>query len=337
MLLKKDAMIQHSSTSWQRELADSFSKVPELLKFLEIDANKLPFEVDEEAPFSCLVPVPFAELMEKSNVDDPLLRQVLPISKENEPQPLHFKADPLEEASTNLQKGFIHKYHGRALLLVSGHCAVNCRYCFRRHFPYSDNQLSKEQWRALLDDIKNDSSISELILSGGDPLTANDKFLEWLVDEIASLGTIKRLRIHTRLPVVIPSRITDATLKWLTHPLLKVTMVLHINHPNEIGAELVATTHLLHSKGIHLFNQGVLLKGVNDSVAVLEQLSYRLYDANIIPYYMFKLDPVTGSAHFELADDDIQQLQQQLWARLPGYLMPKFSVELPNLDGKQWL
>ncbi len=327
-------MIQHRTHNWQRELKDSFRKVDELLNFLTIDPKSLIREVDSKSTFNFLVPRHFASLMQQGNIDDPLLKQVLPLKRENVSQPLHFVNDPLQESDTNTQSGLIHKYHGRVLLLVSGHCAINCRYCFRRHFPYDSNQLSKHQWLHLLQQIANDTSISEIILSGGDPLIASDQFLKWLIEQIASMPGIQRLRIHSRLPVVMPNRITEEAIHWMAHNNLITTLVLHTNHPNEISNELSTKIQLLNQNNVKTFNQGVLLRGINDDVQTLETLSVKLYQAGIIPYYMFQLDPVTSTAHFEIPERQIKLLQQQLWARLPGYLMPRFSVELPNQPGK---
>ena len=264
--------------------------------------------------------------MTKGDTDDPLLKQVLPQSAEMLSTP-GFNADPLGEAASNPIPGVVHKYHGRALLIISPACAVHCRYCFRRHFPYEDNTLGKGEWQTALDYLASDPSISEVIYSGGDPLAANDNFLLWITEQIAAIPHIKRLRIHTRLPLVIPSRINPSCLHWLTTTRLKVVMVWHINHPNEIDHAVKQAAAQLKRRGIELLNQSVLLKEVNDNAATLALLSEQLFDAGIMPYYIHRLDKVAGAAHFDISDDKIQQLQQDLLRLLPGYLVPRFVCE----------
>jgi EF-P beta-lysylation protein EpmB len=232
----------------------------------------------------------------------------------------------------------IHKYHGRVLLVVNGHCAVNCRYCFRRDFPYDDNRLNRSQWQTTIDTISKDISISEVIYSGGDPLASSDKQLQWLTEQLAAIPHIKRLRIHTRLPVVIPNRITEETLRWMTQTGLSTVVVLHINHPQELNDDgLINSIQTMKSAGITLLNQAVLLRGVNDSSAVLCQLSEALFEAGILPYYLHVLDKVTGSAHFDTDETLAKSLHAELTAYLPGYLVPKLVREVADQASKMAL
>lgn len=271
--------------------------------------------------------------MRKGDISDPLLRQVLPLGAEMLSAP-GFSHDPLGEEESNPIPGVVHKYHGRALLIISPACAIHCRYCFRRHFPYEDNTLGKGEWQAALDYLANDESISEVIYSGGDPLAANDNFLLWMSEQIAVIPHIKRLRIHTRLPLVIPSRINHSCLHWLTATRLKVVMVWHINHPNEIDTSVRQAAQTLKNKGVDLLNQSVLLKEVNDSTETLVALSEQLFEAGILPYYIHRLDKVAGAAHFDVSEEKTLQLQQELLALLPGYLVPRFVCEQAGAQTK---
>jgi EF-P beta-lysylation protein EpmB len=212
-------------------------------------------------------------------------------------------------------------------MIISPNCAINCRYCFRRHFPYDENRQSKQQWLEALDYLKTKPEINEVIYSGGDPLAANDNFLRWLTAEIESISHIKRLRIHTRLPVVIPSRIDDQLLNWLGNTRLKPTFVLHINHANEISTELSQGVDRLKKIGISILNQSVLLKGVNDCSQALIGLSEKLFDTGIMPYYLHILDPVQGASHFDIPKDQAVEIFSQIQAELPGFLVPKLVQE----------
>ena len=216
------------------------------------------------------------------------------------------------------------------MLIVSPACAINCRYCFRRHFPYQENRQSKEQWLQALTYISSNTDINEVIFSGGDPLAANDQFLGWLAEQIAAIPHIKRLRIHTRLPVVIPSRINDAFLRWATGTRLTPILVLHINHSNEIDAEVVEAVRRLQGAGIKVLNQTVLLKGVNDSAESLNNLSERLFDCAITPYYLHLLDPVQGASHFDIDTTEARQIYRELQTMLPGFLLPRLVREIPG-------
>ncbi len=288
--------------NWIKELANAISEPAKLLDLLEIDDAALWKGIDARKLFAQRVPLSFVERMEKGNPDDPLLRQVLPVSDEFA-DVAGFTADPLEEQQ-NAIPGLLHKYRNRVLMIVKGGCAVNCRYCFRRHFPYQDNKGSKDNWKAAVKYIAAHPELNEVILSGGDPLMAKDHELEWLVDAIANVPHIKRLRIHTRLPVVIPTRITPTLCELLSSTRLQVVLVTHINHANEIDDSLRHAVAKLKSAGVTMLNQGVLLKDVNDSVPALVNLCETLFEAGILPYYLHVLDKVKGAAHFLVPDDE---------------------------------
>ena len=331
-------IIPHTSINahqpyWQKELAGAIRDPAVLLQHLAIRPEDIEGYNAAQRAWSIRVPLSYVQRMGKGDINDPLLKQVLPLDTELLPTP-GFSSDPLGEQASNPIPGVVHKYHGRALLIISPACAIHCRYCFRRHFDYEDNTLGREQWQEAIDYLASDTSISEVIYSGGDPLAANDSFLLWLSEKIAAIGHIKRLRIHTRMPVVIPSRIDNSCLHWLTATRLKVVMVLHINHPNEIDDALKQAAQMLKRRGIELLNQSVLLKQVNDSAQTLAELSEALFDIGILPYYIHRLDKVEGAAQFSVNDTDIAQIQGQLMATLPGYLVPRFVYEKAGAPSK---
>ncbi|SFQ62735.1 EF-P beta-lysylation protein EpmB [Halopseudomonas formosensis] len=321
------------SVSWQSLLSRSITDPEHLLRRLELDPALLAGARAGAADFPLRVPEPFVERMQKGDPNDPLLRQVLPLGEELLEHP-DYVLDPLGEQHTNTRAGIIHKYHGRLLLIVSGGCAVNCRYCFRRHFPYGDNNLSTEQWQQALDYIRGDQSISEVIYSGGDPLAASDKRLAWLTREIAAIPHVRRLRVHTRLPVVIPQRVTSELIDALCGTRLPVVMVLHSNHANEFDAALGNAVLRLRQAGITLLNQTVLLRGVNDSLETLISLSETLGDHGILPYYLHVLDHVKGAQHFHVDDGAAMGLAAEMLARLPGFLVPRLVREVAGETSK---
>lgn len=311
---------------WQQLLAGAFRRADELLQYLNIPLDALPVSQIALQQFPMLVPRPFAAQMEKGNPHDPLLRQVLPLNAELEDIP-GYVTDPLAEKHSNIQQGIIHKYHGRVLLLAASGCAVNCRYCFRRHFPYDDNRISRQQWQETLHYVAGDSSIEEVILSGGDPLMLKDQHLADLIQAIEAIPHVTRLRIHTRLPVVIPQRTTDVLCSMLKRSRLQVSCVLHINHANELTRQHQTSWHKLRAAGVTLFNQAVLLKGVNNSLRVLSDLHKQLFEFGVIPYYLHLLDPVAGAAHFDVSQTEALTLHQQMRQTLPGYLVPRLVRE----------
>ena len=319
--------------SWQTDLSQSCSSIDKLLDYLQLNAQQLSVSQQANLDFPLRVPWPFVRRMEQGNPHDPLLAQVLPIAVEMH-NTAGYSNDPLDESKHNPVPGIVHKYGNRLLLIVSPNCAINCRYCFRRHFPYSDNRQSKAQWHKALDYISSKPEINEVIYSGGDPLAANDKFLSWLTEQIAAIPHIKRLRIHSRLPVVIPSRINPQFFSWATTTRLKPIMVLHINHGNEIDQALKASIDQCIDHGITLLNQTVLLKGINDNAATLTALSEKLFDCGVMPYYLHLLDPVAGASHFDIDRQRAKQIYALLQADLPGFLVPKLVVEIAGKSNK---
>ncbi|XQU07617.1 EF-P beta-lysylation protein EpmB [Halomonas sp. LY9] len=321
------------STSWQQQLSQAIRDPDTLCQRLGLGAQWLPGAQAGHSLFDICVPDAYLARIKPNDPNDPLLRQVLPIGDETLASP-GYVTDPLEEADHRPIKGLIHKYANRVLLIASPACAINCRYCFRRHFPYSEHSPSRAQWQEALAYIRQDTSIHEAILSGGDPLAASDRQLAWLTEQLASIPHLKRLRIHTRLPVVIPDRVDDALLAWLSATRLQTVMVLHINHANEIDQTVVDACTRLKQKGVTLLNQSVLLKGVNDSAPTLAALSERLFEAGILPYYLHVFDPVQGAAHFDIPDAEAKALVTQLLEHLPGFLMPRLVREIPGKASK---
>jgi EF-P beta-lysylation protein EpmB len=317
---------------WQKELASSFVSPEELLKYLQLNLDEFTQDVKARRLFPMRVPLPFVQRMVKGNASDPLFKQVFTMSDEFAEAP-GFTSDPLQEHDNDVE-GLLHKYESRALLIVRGGCAVNCRYCFRRDFPYAGNSLNKVGWLKVLDYLKQSVKINEVILSGGDPLMAKDDFLSWLVEQIASIPSISRIRIHTRLPIVIPSRITSELLDWFTGSRLKPIMVLHINHANEIDESVREKMTQLRQAGVTLLNQAVLLKGINDDVTSQTELSESLFDAGILPYYLHMLDKVRGASHFDVEENEAKAIVGELIKRLPGFLVPKLVREVGGQPGK---
>ncbi|WP_457942001.1 EF-P beta-lysylation protein EpmB [Vreelandella alkaliphila] len=319
--------------SWQRQLSQAIRDPVTLCKRLHLDDSWLPGASTGHQLFEICVPDAYLTRITPNDPNDPLLRQVLPVSDEAS-TPQGYVTDPLEEAEHQPVKGLIHKYAGRVLLIASPACAINCRYCFRRHFPYSDNSPSRAQWQEALDYLRADTTLHEAILSGGDPLAANDRQLAWLVEQLENIPHLKRLRIHTRLPVVIPDRVDDALLGWLAATHLQKVMVLHINHANEIDQAVIDACARLKQAGVSLLNQSVLLRGINDSVSTLAALSERLFEAGVLPYYLHVVDPVQGAAHFDVPDAEAKTLVKQLLEHLPGFLMPRLVREVPGKTSK---
>ena len=318
---------------WQEEMSDLVSDPQELLELLQLDQQQLPQLKAAGELFQLRVPRPYLSRIRPGDPQDPLLLQVLPSARELQPTP-GFSDDPLQEAAANPVPGVVHKYRGRLLLITAGQCAVNCRYCFRRAFPYSDNHLNRSQWQQALDYIRGQQDLREVILSGGDPLVMSDKQLGWLAGELAAIPHLDKLRIHTRLPIVAPSRVNREFLDWFTGSHLKPVLVLHCNHANEIDGAVRNALGQLRAAGVTLLNQSVLLKGVNDSEQALADLSETLFDAGVLPYYLHQLDRVQGAAHFEVSDARARALVEQLRQRLPGYLVPKLVREIPAEKSK---
>lgn len=309
---------------WQRQLAEAFSSVDALCQHLQIDPDSLPLLPDFRQ-FPLRVPRGFVDCMQKGNPADPLLRQVLPIQAEQRHEPGD-SLDPVGDLQAVAESGVIHKYHGRVLLIVTGACAVHCRYCFRRHFPYNELQLSWQKLEQALRYIRACDEIEEVILSGGDPLLLNDTKLEQLLQAIGKIPHVRRIRIHSRIPIVLPARITDRLLQTVEELRQQVILVLHANHAAELSPSVGAACRLLQTR-VTLLNQSVLLKGVNDDSATLCQLSEKLFELGVLPYYLHSLDRAAGVRHFEVAESRALALIQSVQANLPGYLVPKLVKE----------
>ncbi|WP_428773290.1 EF-P beta-lysylation protein EpmB [Vibrio sp.] len=329
IITRKVASVEQN---WLQQLASGISDPLTLLNILDIDPSPWQHGFAARQLFAQRVPQSFVDRMEKGNPHDPLLRQVLPLAAEFA-QTEGYSADPLQEQN-NRQPGLLHKYHNRALLIVKGGCAINCRYCFRRHFPYGDNKGDKRTWQGSLDYIARHPEIDEVILSGGDPLMAKDHELQWLTNAIADIQHVKRLRIHSRLPVVIPARITEQLCQILSATRLDCVLVSHINHANEINSEVRSQFQLLKLHNVTLLNQAVLLSGVNDSADSQIALSNALFDAGILPYYLHVLDKVQGAAHFYVSDQRAKAIMAEVITRLSGYLVPRLTREVAGRASK---
>ena len=311
---------------WRELWRDAITDARELLQAVGLD-DRTDLLPRDDAGFAVRVPRGFVARMRRHDPTDPLLLQVLPQRAEHD-RVEGFTTDAVGDMASKAGHGLLHKYDGRALLIASGSCAVNCRYCFRRHFPYGEEIAAASQWRDALAHVKADPSIRELILSGGDPLALATHKLEELTLGLAELPHVIRLRIHTRLPVVLPERIDDAFVTWLAALPLQKVVVLHANHANELDASVDAACTRLRDAGAMLLNQSVLLRGVNDNADALTDLSERLFAAGVLPYYLHQLDRVQGAAHFEVNDAHALALMEALRARLPGYLVPRLVREV---------
>jgi EF-P beta-lysylation protein EpmB len=330
------AVVTEASSNWQRELADAITDPGELL-----DALNLPRSLEEPARraaelFPLRVTRSYLSRMRPGDVNDPLLRQVLPLDEEFLETP-GFSADPLEEDAARRAPGLLQKYTGRALLITTQACAIHCRYCFRREYPYAETGDSAHgggRWSEALAAIAADSSLEEVILSGGDPLSLSDARLTRLTNALGQMPHVKRLRIHTRQPVVLPARVDGGLLHWLRGIRQDVVMVLHANHPNELDEEVRRACAGLRAAPVTLLNQSVLLKGVNDEVDTLQRLSVELMAAGVLPYYLHLADKVRGTAHFEVDEAAALGLVEQLAGRLSGYLVPRLVKEVPGAPAK---
>jgi L-lysine 2,3-aminomutase len=321
----------HTKDDWQVALANVVTSVDELLSLLSID--KTVTELVDNPAFKLKVPREFIQKMEVGNPSDPLLLQVLARSDETSNVD-GFSKDPLDEKAALRLPGLMHKYYGRVLLTLTGSCAINCRYCFRRHFPYGENAIGRHNWKNMLEYIENDDSIHEVIYSGGEPLLLKDTVIKKFSNKIATIPHVRTIRIHTRLPIVIPQRVTDSLIDALMSTGLNIIIVVHCNHPNEIDRSTKLALTKLSRAGIKLLNQSVLLRGVNDSVDILEKLSHCLFDATVLPYYLHQLDPVSGVAHFKAPSHFTDDFMDELRALLPGYLLPQFVEEIASKSSK---
>ncbi|WP_343183094.1 EF-P beta-lysylation protein EpmB [Buchnera aphidicola (Neophyllaphis podocarpi)] len=321
---------------WLKELKNVITNYDKLIEILELNKNKKKSSYfnTKKNNFPIRVPLNFVNRMEKRNSKDPLLLQVL-IQKQEKIILKNYSNDPIKENVSIKLPGLLHKYNNRVLLIIKTNCAINCRYCFRKNFPYQNNLGNKENWNKSINYIKDKHEIEEVIFSGGDPLMAKDHELKWIISKIEKIKHIKRIRIHTRLPVVIPSRITNELCEIFNKTKLKIIMVTHINHPNEINNEFKKNISILKNKtGINIFNQSVMLKGINNDIQILKKLSNKLYESEIIPYYIHILDKVTGSSHFFVSKKEAISIIKKLTEQISGFLVPKLVQEKNNRKSK---
>ena len=318
---------------WRELWRQSITDPQVLLRRLDLEhlADRLPAA---DAGFPLRVPPGYLARIRPADPTDPLLLQVLPQLAELD-QTEGYRLDPVGDMPALASHGVLHKYQGRALLIASGSCAIHCRYCFRRHFPYAEETAAAGQWQEAVDYLRGDDSISELLLSGGDPLSLSNAKLAQLTPQLAGLPHLKRLRIHTRLPAVLPERVDAGLLEWLEALPLQKVVVLHINHPREIGPEVAAACSRLRAAGVTLLNQAVLLRGINDDADTLAELSETLMACGVLPYYLHQLDQVRGAAHFEVDDALALALIEALRGRLPGYLVPRLVREVAGDPAKR--
>lgn len=327
---------QQNKETWICDLANVVTDLESLLSQLSLDKNVISANMlAAKKQFALRVPLSFVSRMEKGNPNDPLLRQVLCDAQEMN-MVEGYSADPLLEQGNEVP-GLLHKYHNRALLITKTNCAINCRYCFRRHFPYQENSGNKTNLSRALEYIRQHTQLNEIILSGGDPLMAKDHELQWLIEQLETIPHVSRLRIHTRLAIVIPNRITDGFCQLLQQSRLDTILVTHINHPNEIDQTVINAMQKLKQHQVTLLNQSVLLKAINDDAKILADLSNKLFSAGILPYYLHVLDKVQGAAHFLVNDQTAQALMRQLAIQVSGYLVPKLAREVGGEKNKRVL
>ncbi|EXH91982.1 EF-P beta-lysylation protein EpmB [Acinetobacter baumannii] len=324
----------HQEQNWQSQLSDLITDPLELLNLLELSTDQLlSGAILASEKFKLRVPRAFVGKMNAKDPLDPLLLQVLPHHLELEEHP-EFVTDPLGEEAANQLPGVLHKYKSRFLLTLTGACAVHCRYCFRRHFPYQENLPKNEDWLNIKNYIESNPDINEVILSGGDPLTLSNRKLALWLERLSSLKQVKILRIHSRVPIVIPNRIDEELISLLKNSRLRIILVVHSNHASELDDFTCSKLLQLSEHHITVLNQAVLLKGVNDSAQTLTDLSYRLFEARVMPYYLHVLDKVKGAQHFDLIPSEIDAIYQDLLASLPGYLVPKLVREIAGEKNK---
>lgn len=317
---------------WLRDLATAFNDPIALLNYLELPVSEFEQAIQARKLFPLRVPRPFAEKMEKGNRHDPLFLQAMSLGEEFL-QAEGFSKDPLEEQHSPAPN-ILHKYHNRLLFMLKNSCAINCRYCFRRHFPYDEVKSGKTSWQQSLAYIREHTELEEIILSGGDPLMAKDRELDWLLNELEQIPHIKTLRIHSRLPVVIPSRITDELCQRLAQSRLHCVLVTHINHANEIDVVFAEKMKMLRQAGVVLLNQSVMLKWVNDDAQTLKALSDKLFEYGILPYYLHLFDKVAGASHFYIEDEKCIEIYRELQKITSGYLVPKLAREMAKEPNK---
>lgn len=320
--------------NWQKQLSDLITDPAALLKQLNLSEHDLlDGAILANNSFKLRVPRAFVAKMQRSNPTDPLLLQVLPHHLEL--QDIEgYSLDPLQELDANPNPGILHKYQSRFLLTLTGACAIHCRYCFRRHFPYQENLPKTQDWPAMRDYIQANPQINEVILSGGDPLSLSNQKLAIWFDRLAQVSQLKILRIHTRVPIVIPERIDDELISLIKNSRLRVVVVVHSNHAQELDDFTCEQLKRLALHDVTVLNQTVMLKHVNDSAEVLTQLSHRLFEARVMPYYLHVLDKVKGAHHFDVTMTRVNQIYTELLANLPGYMVPKLVREIAGENNK---
>ena len=318
---------------WKKELAAATTSATELLKRLKLEHHS--DTIDVQPAFKCLATDSYIEKIKVGDINDPLLQQILPLSKENlSTVQKNGRTDPVGDLNAEVARGLLHKYHGRALIISTGACAIHCRYCFRRDYPYQDSSCTGKALDDTLTYLNEHTEIEEVILSGGDPLILDNEKLDSLITKLEQVKHIQTLRIHTRIPVVLPARITTDLLKMLQASRFDIVMVIHANHANELQDQEQTKLHQLHQSGVTLLNQSVLLKGINDNPDSLITLSKRLFQCKTLPYYLHSLDPVEGVMHFEVGTRRAHDLIQEITARLPGYLAPRLVQEIAGSQSK---
>lgn len=318
-------------TAWQQSMKAAIRTSRQLLEQVGLAGPDVVSD-SAEREFPVFAPLEYVARMKKGDPADPLLNQVLAVPHEMSDS--GGVEDPVGDSSAEIVSGLLQKYQRRALLITSGACAVHCRYCFRRHFPYSDAPTGMRGWAKALETIEADTSLDEIILSGGDPLSVADHVLEQLIERLNSFSHLQRIRIHTRFPVVIPSRVCDELLNWVQRSRCAVYFVLHFNHVAEIDSNVITALRELRRAGATLLNQSVLLRGVNDSLEAQRDLCLKLVDHHVLPYYLHQLDLVRGAMHFEVADAQAQSIIESLRKALPGYAVPQLVREIAGQPHK---
>ena len=328
--------LQHAAkkAGWQKALSGAITDPQVLLNHLALDERYLEAAYRAAKLFPLKVTRSYLSRMEKGNPNDPLLRQVLPLDMECH-EVVGYTKDPLHEIKANPLPGLLHKYKGRVLINPISACAIHCRYCFRRHFPYDENNPNRNDWQKVFDYIASDITIHEVILSGADPLTANEKTLYFFSDAFHQIAHIKRLRIHTRMPVVLPERITNEFIEWIAQLNMPLIIVIHANHPQEVDGQVYHALSDLKDAGVTLLNQSVILRGVNDDASILIKLSEVLFEAGVIPYYLHVLDKVAGAHHFDITLFEAHKIYRTMQYALPGYLVPKLVQEISGEGAKK--
>lgn len=321
---------------WQDQIADMITDLPTLLAYCRLTDPPATLADMAANPFPVRVTRFFADLMAPGDWHDPLLLQVLPWQSEQQDTP-GYSTDPLAEADATALPGLIHKYRSRVLIVPTSACAIHCRYCFRRHFPYTEHRLRPQQRQDIIDYLHDHAEINEVIFSGGDPLMLQDRTLHDWLQQLAAVPSLTRVRLHSRLPVVLPDRLTEPLLNILTGTRLQPVLVLHANHPRELSERLAQRLRPWTRAGVTLFNQTVLLGGINATAAAQSALSERLFALGVLPYYLHQTDAVAGTAHFTVTDAEAQALHRELQAALPGFLVPRLVREVPGDAGKRWL